>query len=225
MKKVISLVLAMLMVGALGWSALAEPTDFTKSPTADKLPNIQDYENEDPDCTAILILTRYDDRNNLPEEDRVNFEQAYEQIRNVGNLIQVCEGLIPEIEKQGIAKEDIAASDIFHIDYSDCEIHDDHGEFTITMAAAALKNFVGLMHEVDGKWELVPGATVSKDGTALPFRTDRLGNFALAVKKTAKPEAESNPKTGQDAGSAGWVALFTLSSTAAVLIWRKKETA
>ena len=220
MKKVFSICLALVMVFALSATVFAAPGSFVNSPSHNDAPVIEDFENEDPNCTAELVVIPFGERDSLSDADKKEMEDAYNQIKNSTDLTDMFSGLKDIVNDLNILPSDLAVSDLFHIDYKDCVLHDDHGAFKIKLSADTLKGFAGLIQYLNGEWRLVEGAKV-EDGKYLIFRVDELSTFAIVVDST-KAETIS-PVTGDPtlAILAGSVA-FVLITTTVVVINKKK---
>lgn len=187
MKKVLTLVLALVMCLALTMSAAAAPISFVSSPSSNPAPTLVEGVNEDEDCEAKLVITSYSDRDTLPADKRELMEKVYDMIvgeENAGELNAAVETLA---NSKDVPVGSLAVSDLFDIDHHNCEDHEDHGFFKIKFKAESLKNFVGLLHYTGNKWELVEGAKVDNNGY-LTFRVEDFSPFAIVV------------NTGVDAG-------------------------
>ena len=144
-------------------------------------------------------------------------EDAYNQIKNSTDLTDMFSGLNSIVDDLDILPSDLKVSDLFHIDFTDCIEHDEHGAFKIKLSADTLKGFAGLIQYIDGEWKLIEGAKV-EDGQYLIFSADQLSSFAIVVDSTKS--ATTSPQTGDPtlaivAIAAGLV-LCTLTATVAV---------
>ncbi len=221
MKKVFAICLALVMVFALSITVCAAPGSFVNSPSGNDAPIIVDFENESDDCIANLDITSYGDRNELSDADKKEMEDAYNQIKNSTDLTDMFSGLNAVVDALDILPTDLAVSDLFHIDYTDCVEHDEHGAFKIKLSADTLKGFAGLIQYINGEWKLIENAKV-EDGQYLIFTADELSTFAIVVDSTKS--ATTSPVTGDPtlaiiAASLG-VALCAL--TVAVSVNKKK---
>ncbi len=221
MKKVFAICLAVVMVFALSVTVCAAPGSFVNSPSGNKAPVIEEFENESDDCTANLDITSYGDRNSLSDADKKEMEDAYNQIKNSTDLTDMFSGLNAVVDKLDILPTDLAVSDLFHIDYTDCVKHDDHGAFKIKLSADTLKGFAGLIQYLNGEWKLIDNAKV-EDGQYLIFTADELSTFAIVVDSTKS--ATTSPVTGDPtlAIVAGAVAFVLVTATAFVAVNKKK---
>lgn len=193
MKKVFAICLALVMVFALSVTVCAAPGSFVNSPSGNDAPIIVDFENESDDCTANLDITSYGDRNELSDADKKEMEDAYNQIKTSTDLTDMFSGLNAIVNELNILPSDLAVSDLFHIDYTDCVEHDEHGAFKIKLSADTLKGFAGLIQYLNGEWKLIENAKV-EDGQYLIFNADELSTFAIVVDSTKS--ATTSPVTG-----------------------------
>ena len=223
MKKVLSVVLALIMCLTLTLSAAAAPGSFVSSPSGNSAPQLIEGVNEDEDCEAKLTIVPYSERDTLPEDKRELMEHVYDMIvdaEHVGELNSAVEALA---KKKGIPVESLAVSDLFDVSYYNCgaEDHADHGYFKIKFKADTLKNFVGLLHYTGNKWEFVEGAKI-EDNIYLTFRVEDLSPFAIVV------------NTGVDAGDnqtgekfpwiyVGLMAAAAIGFGATLIIYKKKK--
>ena len=220
MKKVLAICLSLVMVFALGFNVMAAPSNFIESPSNNRAPIIVDCENESEDCTALVVITPYGDRDTLTEEQKKNFEDAYNQIVNSDSIEDMFSG-ITSIVDPGTISTDLAISDLFNMSYKDCELHNDHGRFKIKLDSETLKGFVGLIQFIDGEWVIVNDAQV--DGDYLSFTAKDLSSFAVVVDRT-KAESTS-PVTGAPLTS--YIVYGAVSAVvvlaAAVVVFAKKK--
>ena len=179
MKKIISICLAVLFT--LSLSTAVCMAEFVSSPSKLGAPELVKGENTSEECEAVLSITAYADRENLPDEVIAKFEYAYGVLRGQTEdpgFAALLEQIAAERE---IEVSDLVASDFFDISSTDCEGHDDHGHFDITLKAEALNNFVCLLHYYNGAWRVVDNAEVTHDGTHLEFTEDEFSPFAIVV--------------------------------------------
>lgn len=221
MKKVFAICLALVMVFALSITVCAAPGSFVNSPSGKDAPVIEEFENESDGCTAKLDITSYGDRNSLSDADKKEMEDAYNQIKNSTDLTDMFSGLNAVVDDLDILPSDLAVSDLFHIDVTDCIEHDEHGAFKIKLSADTLKGFAGLIQYLNGEWKLIEDARV-EDGQYLIFSADELSTFAIVVDSTKS--ATTSPVTGDPtlAIAAGAMAFVLFTATAVVVVSKKK---
>lgn len=216
MKKIISICLALVMVLSLCVSVSA--ASFIESPSNNSAPIIIDYTNNDDDCTANVVVLPYGDRDLLSEDEINEIEKAYDDIINSDDLTELFSGLDKIVESMNIVSSDLAVSDLFHINYNDCEDHDEHGDFRIKLQSDTLNGFAGLVQIIDGEWVVVDGAYV-EDNEYLVFSVDELSTFAIVVNKN-KSETTS-PITGDPtvyiAAGVALIVLISLFATGVVV--------
>lgn len=191
MKKVLALVMALMMLGAMGVSVFAA-NNFLTSPGQKGAPELVDYEGE---CNGDLIVVSYKDRYNLPKAYRTVFEEAYNSIVNAKSLGELCKALLDIAKKLKIADQDLIVSDFFYIYMDGCTEHTgastysmravtdidvDHGPIDVTLEPETVKNFVALMNYKNGEWHVVEDATVTPEGY-LNFTMDTHGPFAIVT--------------------------------------------
>ena len=220
MKKVFAICLAVVMVFALGINVMAAPNNFVESPSNDRAPIIIEGTDNNGDCTTIVVVTPYGDRENLTPEQKENFENAYNQIVNADNLEEMFSG-ITSIVSPGTVITDLAVSDLFNMSYSDPNYKGGPGSFKIELPSETLSGFVGLIQFIDGKWSVIEGAVVN--GNNLSFTVDQLGTIAVVVDRT-KAESTS-PITGAPLTNyVIYSAVFAVVAfAAAVVVFTKKK--
>lgn len=224
MKKIVTVLLTMMMVLSLSISAFAEPGGFVSSPSRNQAPELIKAENESEDCEAKLIITAYSDRDELSEEARKNIETAYSEIVGTQDLSSLNDAIKNIAKKLGLNTTDLAVSDMFDISATDCNGHEDHGNFDITLKAETLDNFVCLLHYYNGEWRIVDNAKVTNNGEHLEFDEDEFSPFAIVVSTV---EISDGVGTIMSGGSIIAIVVFALATSgaivAAVVIKRKKK--
>lgn len=214
MKKlmVIGLVLALLF--SMSVTAFAAG-GFVSSPSTNKAPTVVGFDPKNDDCTAQVVITPFGDRKNLPEELQERIEKAYQGILSAEDLGKLNEDLARLAANMKIDTNLLAVSDLFNAHAADCDAHDDHYDFDLTLKADTLKNFVGLLAlNEKGEWELVQGAKVS-DGHLI-FTSKTLTTYAIVV-----DSGVSSPQTGADTVLLVLAAMMVLSAAAIVVVAKK----
>lgn len=187
MKKVLAIILTVVMLFSMSITAFAAGA-FISSPSNNNAPTLVSGKNEDEDCKAGLGITSYADRDKLSDEEVKEIEDAYDQISSTDDPTTLSDALKDKAKKDGVNGNHLGVSDLFHIGYNNCNDHDDHGAFTMSLDADTLENFFGLMR-FDGKdWHMVDGAKVENGN--LVFTSKELGTFAVVAKHSA-------PQTGE----------------------------
>ncbi|MBQ7355249.1 MAG: hypothetical protein IJW62_07015 [Clostridia bacterium] len=215
MKRVLALCIALVMVVGMSLPAFAALGGFISSPGGNKGPELVEYDNENHECTAVLIVTPYAERHTLSEEKREELEGAYAVIVNSTDITDLNTDLADLAAKKNLDSKKLAVSDLFDASYYSCDIHDEHGAFTITVKPESLQNFVGLLHLYNGEWELIDNAKVeTKDGAeVLTFTVDDLSPFAIVVNTDANP-----PQTSDNFQWIFYIALMVVSASAMIFI-------
>ncbi len=192
MKKVSILCLVLLLISCMSLSAWAANGGFVASPSVNQAPTLVSFTPASSDCTAELVITSYADRNTLGAAGAATMEAAYDSIKNVTNLTSLNASLSTLASKGNIATESLAVSDLFDMSTENCDdaAHvSGHGPFTITLKAETINDFVGLLHYVDGQWELISDATAKDD--QLTFKVDSFSPFAIVVNADADTTGDS----------------------------------
>ncbi len=181
MKKIIIISLAIIMSFCMCFTAYAADA-FVSSPSTNKAPVIVDVKVDSDACQGEIVVVPYADRDSLSAEDLAALEAAYASIKSSTDLSALCAALTDLASKLGVSVADLAVSDLFNMDYRNCDhaTHkDEHGFFHITLEADTLKNFVALLHYDNGAWKVVEGA--ESDGETLTFKMDDFSPFAIVV--------------------------------------------
>ena len=179
MKKLVSICLAALMIFSL--SSAVCMAEFVSSPSKLGAPELVKGENTSEECEAVLSITAYADRETLPDEVVEKFEYAYDVLRGQTDDLGFDALLEQVAAEREIEVSDLVASDFFDISSTNCEGHEDHGHFDITLKAEALNNFVCLLHYYNGAWRVVDNAKVTQGGTHLEFTEEEFSPFAIVV--------------------------------------------
>ena len=222
MKKVLAICMTLVMVmSMMSVTVFADPGNFVSSPSGNSAPIIIDFESESEECTALLVVTPYSERDTLPEEKKDKLEQAYDEIVKAKDLSDLHGAIAQVAASKGIALEDLAVSDMFDVSYYDCAIHDDHGYFEIILKPETLKNFVALLHLNGNTWEHIDNAEVTgANKDHLRFFVDDLSPFAIVV--DTEP-ASSQPGTNDPFDIIPYVVVMVLSASAAIVLWKKSR--
>ncbi len=207
MKKVLAIVMVIMMVAVMGMTAAAAPGDFVESPSINTAPIISGAQNSSEDCDAEMVITAYSYRNNLETEEKALMESAYAEIKSEEKSESLTKALKKIAETKNVDGEVLAVSDLFHIDHTNCDDHENHGYTTLTIKASTLKNFCGLMGFKDGKWTMIEGATVTADGK-LTFKVEDFGAYAIVVDAVTG----ISPDTGDNSLTAVWFVLLAVSA-------------
>lgn len=214
MKKVLAICLMIVMVASLSLSALAAPNGFVSSPSGGKRPPVLDrFDPVDDDCTADLIITPFGDKNELPEGERKEMEDAYDDIVNADNLADLNKELEEAAKDKGIDPDNLAVGDLFHLGCEGCDDHENHEKFEVSLDAEGLDKFVGVIYrDEDGNWHWVDDAKV-KDGK-LHFTGEGYHPYAIVLDTTV----DESSKTGDSNIIAICAAVMAVTAIALVVV-------
>ena len=177
MKKIFVLMFVCLLTFTLPLTAFASGA-FVASPSAQRAPELVSAENASDACTARIVITSYADRASLGEAGAADMIAAYAEIAAATDLGTVTPALADLADELGIPSTDLAVSDLFDVSYADCDAHSAHGAFTVTVKPVSTENACGILHYVDGEWELL--SCEVEDGE-ITFVADSLSPFAIVV--------------------------------------------
>lgn len=219
MKKILSVILAVVLVFALGVTVMANsnqlPSPMGGSPRLVKF-------TVDGDCDAILIVTPYAYRNTLPSELLAMIDEAYSILLSTEDYTKLCSGLKELAKKNDINPESISVSEIFDIRYENCVNEADHNGFHITLESDALKGFVALVHYNGSSWEIID-ATV--EGNDIYFYADDFSPFAILVGEENEGSSSNTPATSDAFNIILCVAVLVICAAAIVVLVLKKKKA
>ncbi len=215
MKKVLVFGLSLLLIIAMNVPAFAALGGFIDSPSRNKGTILIEYSCESDDCTAKLVVTPFAERHTLDDATRAKLNAAYDAIVNITDVTTLNADLAVYAAKNNLDAKKLAVSDLFDISYTGCDVHNQHGAFTITVMPETLNNFVGLLHLNGDNWELVSNAKVEKNGDneVLTFTVDELSPFAIVLNTDVLPAP-----TGETFQWIFYVAMMAVSAAALVVI-------
>jgi len=212
MKKVLTLFIAIAMILSMSIASYAAADDFLVSPSTKPAPDLEDFENEDPDCTGEIKIIPYSDRDQLSDDDKKEFEDAYDSIVNADDLSDL---------NKDLKDDNLAVSELFGIEIIGCDDHDNHDGFHVKLETEdSAKNFEYLIAFDGEKWVIVD-ATISGNIINFTAVIKDFTAFAIVV-STADGDA---PQTG-DTFSWVYVALMVASAAGFVAVcvsMRKKK--
>lgn len=193
MKKFAVISLSLVMVVCLTLIAIAGPGAFVQSPSNNPAPVLNNFSIEAEDCEAILKATAFADRDSLDEETRLALEEAYDQIVNHKNdnaFKEVMEKLAAQL---GLTVPELSIAELFDINYYNCDEHDTHSGYNITLKLTHIENFVGIIHLNNHVWEILEVVDVNEEESTISFHVDSLSPFATVVDNGS---GEKAPQTG-----------------------------
>jgi hypothetical protein len=216
MKKVLAICLMMVMLLGLTVNVFAAPDDFVKSPSGNRPPILIGFQPVDDDCTSILLITPFGDRQELPEAILRILEEAYKAILECEDLANLNADLSKYASDHNIDSSKLAISDLFNLHTQGCDDHANHNQFNIELNADTLNRFVGLMYmDEDGNWQWVKDAKVN--GNRLQFTAVATAPYAIIVDTT-----EGTPsKTGDSEIILLCAAVMAVSAIALAVVFTK----
>ncbi len=213
MKKIVALILSTVMVLSMTVAASAA---FVSSPSANSAPVLVEIK-EGKTEGLVIEVTAYKDRAELTAEGKAAIEDSYNDIKTATDLTALADGLKTVADKAKVNAADLAVSDLFDISVVSGTAD---GKLTLVLRAETLKNFVALLHDKDGKWEVVENATV--DGDKITFSVDSLSPFAIVVNTG---DVKDSPTTGNtvDYGMIFVIGAVIFGGAAALCIAKSKK--
>lgn len=218
MKKLVSVVLAIVLAMTMCVSALAAPNGFVESPSNQKGPEIVDGDN--------IVVTPFGDRDKLPDDVRDALEDAYNSILNADNLGDLSEALEDLANELNVPVKNLVVSELFELSYESGEQGSD-GKLTVTLKDDSFKDFFGLIKYENGKWVLIEDAKVN--GNKLTFTAGKLpAPFAIVVNPDGSDIGADDevPATGDTTNVLGAVAICAASVVALAgvyFVFKKRE--
>lgn len=218
MKKALVILLATLLVLSFSVMSFAKVGGFVSSPTGDQAPTVDSFKPSNPDCDGKLVVTPYGDRDELPEDLRTAFENAYKSIAGASDLTKLSEDLSKIASDKKIKAENLAVSDLFNLHATGCDTHEGHYDFEITLSSETLGKFVALLQmNSSGQWEVVSGAQVINGGKNLKFSVKTLSPLAIVVNTgTVGPDV---PPTSDNWMIYVYGSVAAVSAVALVVVW------
>ncbi len=217
MKKGFAVLLSILMVALMGITAMAAPNNFVSSPSSNNNLEIIDWESSEEDKEE-LIVTLFANRHILNDVARMQLEEARDIIVNTPDLANLNEDLKEKVDSLGIDSKDVAISDLFDVDYSDCDVHDEHGEYKVLLKSDELDKFVGLLHFDGQNWTMIDNAQIDENGY-LVYSTDKTGSFAIVLNTYEDESSSGNgPQTGDEFRWWIYVVLMAVSAVAFIVV-------
>ena len=221
MKKILAVILAVIMVVSAGVLAFAQG-GFVSSPSGNEAPEIEDVQYSDDSCNPRIVITPYNEREELDESRKNAIIAAYNDIAENKDLSKMCAALSGVAASKGLSVLQLAVSDLFDITAYHNGDHDYCGIITITLSSETLRHFVALLHRgADGTWEVVPDVTVDYASNTISFQARDFSPFAVVV----DTEAENVPDTGSEIIIPAVVMFLSGISLAVVLFSLKKKKA
>ncbi len=219
MKKVLSICIAVVLAVSVSLTAMAAPGGFISSPSGNLAPELVEFSSESEECTATLVITAYSDRETLPEKALEKIEKAYKDITENVDLSKLCADISALAKEKNVPVARLAVSDLFDISYYDCDDHEGHGHFDITLKPESLEHFVCLLHLKGDEWEIVKDAKA--EGEHLVFDVEELSPFAIVV--DAGEDYVNPPQTGDNSHITLYVIIMIACTLALVVLLGKNR--
>lgn len=220
MKKLVSVLVAVILAATVCVSALAAPNGFVESPSNQTGPEIIDGDG--------IVVTPFGDRDDLPEDVREALEEAYNSILNADNLGELSEALENLANELGVPVQNLVVSELFELSYESGE-QDSEGNFVVTLKDESFKDFFALMKYEDGKWVLVDDAKLG-EGNKLSFTAGSLpAPFAVVINTDSANDGTADnevPATGDNTNVLSAVAICAVSVIALAgvyFVFKKRE--
>ncbi|MBR2152236.1 MAG: hypothetical protein IJ944_02985 [Clostridia bacterium] len=219
MKKVLALCLAIMVVLGLSVTVFAAP-NFVKSPSGKPAPGVEDFIPDDDDCTADLVVTPFDDINDLEPAQKEDFQIAYDTIIKTDDVTKLNEEIAKKAEDLGIDPDDVDISDLFYVDCDGCDDHDNHTNGKIILDIDNPETFMGVIYlDENGKWQWVDGAVINGNGKLEFTAIDLDAPYAIVVNNTNGAAAgDKDPGTGEGMGIFFWIAFASTTALLLVLV-------
>lgn len=220
MKKVLSICLVLMVVLGLSVTAIAAPKNFIKSPTANPAPEVEEFIPDDEDCTADLVTTPFSDIDKLPDDNKEDFQIAYDSIIEADDVTKLNEEVAKKAEELGIDPEDVKVSDLFYVHCEECDDHENHTSGKVVLDIDNPEEFVGIVYQDEnGEWQWVDGAIINGDGDLEFHAVDLDAPYAIVTDTSASDVPGGNdPGTGEGLGIFFWIAIASTTALLLVLV-------
>lgn len=182
MKKILSVLLAVLLLASISVAAYAE--NFVNSVENAGAPEIDAVaDSEGNDVSALIKIVPYEQVDTLAEDDQTAMHAAYDSL-NAGKLADINADLAA-----AAGDKSIAVSDFFFLTSDE----DVSFPLKVTLRNSNLADFVSLLQYVDGAWTWIDAEV---DGDALTFSIESFGPFSIIVAgepAASAPTGEATP--------------------------------
>ena len=224
MKKLLVLCLALAMLVGSVMSVSAATTKYNPSPEKEEIsPKVISAEAGGKDFTPYVVITPYNRKDKAINEIREILEQSYKEITSEDDLLKLIPALRQIAEKLGYSSSNLSISDLFHI-YCNEYVEAQDGQMKIVLSAETFKGFVSLVCFKDNKWQIVDGATASKEGDEyyLSFTSAGFYPYAIVV-HDGTPFNPESPDTGDTASLPAALAVMAVSAATLVAFCAKSK--
>ena len=215
MKKILTISFVLVILMSTMLTAFAGGS-FVSSPSKNLAPELIEFQNASDACTAQIVITAYADRATLGEKADV-LTEAYAIIVSAQDLGEVDADIADLAKELNVDSAGFAVSELFDVTYVDCDGHEVHGEFTITIKPTSTENFAAMLHYNGTEWEVIESEV--KDGE-ITFVAELFSPFAIMVHSDL-PAASSNATPWIIGGIA--LLLILIIIIILILVFRKKK--
>ena len=168
MKKILSCLLAVLLLASLSVSAFAAEVPSVEAEK--QVPTVGEALDADGnDVSSAIVITDYEDKDTLPEEAQEQLDDAFDALQDLPALIEGNEDL-----KALLDGAEVDAESLFDISIIDDSVVP---PIDLKLELVNPDNFAALLHFVDGEASIVE-AEVDEDGF-LPFTLEEVGTYAI----------------------------------------------
>ena len=167
MKKILSCLLAILLLASLSVSAFAAEVPSVE---AEKLvPTVSEAKDaDDKDVSGGIVITDYEDKDTLPEDAQKQLDAAYEALEDLAALVEGNDDL-----KELLDGKDVDCEALFDISIVGDEIK---VPVNLKLELVNPDNFAALLHFVDGEATLVE---TELDEELLSLVLEEVGAYAV----------------------------------------------
>ena len=229
MKKLFVVFMIVLLALSMSLPIFANVGGFISSPSGHQAPEVIEADNRSKKCEAVISVTAYAQRDTLPEESRIEIEQAYATIRGTEDVTTLSPDIVNYAAEAEVGTYELAVSDLFDITHSECAEHDKHKYFEIAIGTETMDKFVCLLHFKDGEWTVVESARLNRKKGMIEFEADDFSPFAVVVSVASEPAAKDNTaliiaiSTGTPALGAGtWFTVTKFDKIKKLFKFKKK---
>ncbi|MCH5184046.1 MAG: hypothetical protein J1E00_07710 [Oscillospiraceae bacterium] len=185
---------------------------FISSPSNQDAPKLENVVVDPADWDGEIIVTRFADRDTLPDEELEKLMAAYELIKSAEAVDELHEELAELAETLGVPVEKLAVSTLFNVHATKEGLN----SATLTLSSPKFNNFVSLLHFDGEEWDIVE--TTVEDLT-ITFTAEGFSPYAVVVSTEDIPDA---PITGE-ALPVVFIVLAVLFGAAGVCFFAKSK--
>lgn len=247
MKKMVSLILAIVVLAVCTFSVTAAGNDFVPSIEIKPGPGIVENPAESgnggiiimPDGTEVIvpvseiIITPIAQAGEADDHIRQALEDAFADITGAGSIADIIGGLQGILDQiaDGVVAGDLVVSDLFHVDLTGdyAKYVEEGGTLTITFSASS--DVAIALSKIGGAWSAVYGdALVLNADGSVTMSINSIGVYAF-LKNAAQVDVDpenpgiSSPTTGYNYTMYAVIAVVLLMVSAVLFVAYKKQNA